>query len=85
MTHIQVKKNRLLTFIAFLNSSILYILPVSRALSAVLCELSLVVHRGLSAAGQLVTLVYRGKINDLTLWGIHIGSKKGAKSVLKRP
>ena len=26
------------------------------------------VHCGFSAAGQLVTLVYRGKINDLTLW-----------------
>ena len=27
-----------------------------------------VVDSGFSAAGQLVTLVYRGKINDLTLW-----------------
>ena len=70
-THIQVKNFVLadfLTFIALLNSSILYILPVSTALSAVLYELSPVVHRGLGAAGQLVTLIYRGKINDLTLW-----------------
>ena len=26
------------------------------------------VHSGFSAAGQLVTLAYKGKINDLTLW-----------------
>ena len=26
------------------------------------------VHSGFSAAGQLVTLVYSGRINDLTLW-----------------
>ena len=38
-------------------------------------ELSPVVHGGLSAAGQLVTLVYKGKINDLTLWvGYMFGS-----------
>ena len=44
-----------------------YILPVSTALSAVLCELSPVVHTGFSAACQLITLVYRRMINDLTL------------------
>ena len=51
-----------------------YILPVSTALSAVLCELSPVVHSGFGAAGQPITPFYRGMINDLSLWWQPIAS-----------
>ena len=51
----------------YIPSSILY--PASEY--GTFCrasEFSPVVHSGFSAAGQLITLVYRGMINDLTLW-----------------
>ena len=57
-----------MTFIALLNSSILYILPVTTGTFCRASELSPAVHSGFGAAGQLITLVYRGMINDLTLW-----------------
>ena len=69
-THIQVKKIVLADFfdIYCVAQQFYSIYPASEYRTfCPAIELSPVVHRGLSAAGQLVTLVYRGKINDLTL------------------
>ena len=55
-------------FITLFNSSFL-LCPASGY--STFCRASRwqpVVHGGLSAAGQLITLVYRGKINDPTVW-----------------
>ena len=70
-THIQVKNFVLADFfdIYCVAQQFYSIYPASEY--GTFCraiELSPVDHGGLSAAGQLVTLVYRGKINDLTLW-----------------
>ena len=70
-THIQVKKFVLADFfdIYCVAQQFYSIYPASEYRTfCPAIELSPVVHRGLSAAGQLVTLVYWGKINDLTLW-----------------
>ena len=70
-THIQVKKFVLADFfdIYCVAQQFYSIYPASEYRTfCPAIELSPVVHRGLSAVGQLVTLGYRGKINDLTLW-----------------
>jgi len=54
-----------LTFITIFNTSILYTLPVYT--DSTFCRANRwqpVVHSGFNAAGQLVTLVYMGMIND---------------------
>ena len=71
MTHMQVKNVILadLFYIYYVAQQFYSIYPASEY--STFCRASRwqpVVHSGFRAAGQLVTLVYRGKINDLTLW-----------------
>ena len=70
MIHFQVNKCRLpiLFYICYVVQQFYFICPASGY--STFCRASRwqsVVHRGFRAAGQLVTLVYRGKINDLLL------------------
>ena len=66
-THIQVNFFVLAYFFTFQQFYSIY--PASEYSTFCLASRwQPVVHSGFSAAGQLVTLVYRGKINDLPLW-----------------
>ena len=74
MTHIQVTNFVLADFLLhLLRAQHFYsIYPASTYIT--FCRANRwqpVVHSGFSAAGQFVTLVYRGKINDLTMWVRH--------------
>ena len=70
-THLRVKKRFVLpdiVYIYYIVQQFYYIYPASGY--STFCHTNRwqpVVHGGFSAAGQLVRLVYRGKINDITL------------------
>ena len=72
-THIQVTNFVLADFyyLYYIAHQFYSIYPASEYSTFCLAsKWQLMVNSGFSAAGQLVTLVYRGKINYLTLWYI---------------